>query len=169
MQLTSRHALGLIALLASFLTLGSEGIAMGQSADTASRNKALISASLDAWKAGKGSPFDLLADDATWTIVGNSVVSKTYPNREAFMREVIRPFNARMQEGLRPTAVRGIHAEGDTVVAFFDAKGTARDGKPYENTYAWFLTLREGKVVSASAFFDSVEFNDFWRRVTPAS
>jgi ketosteroid isomerase-like protein len=44
---------------------------------------------------------------------------------------------------------------------------SARDGLPYRNTYSWFLTLREGKIVRASAFFDSLAFNDLWQRVTP--
>jgi uncharacterized protein len=159
----------LIALFAVVMANLSGGAAMAESkSETEAQNKATIEASLDAWKNGKGSPFDLLADDATWTIVGQSVVSKTYGSREAFMREVIRPFNARMRQGLRPTLVRGLHADGDTVVAFFDAAGVARDGKPYTNTYAWFMQLRGGKVVKASAFFDSVTFDEFWRRVTPA-
>jgi ketosteroid isomerase-like protein len=84
------------------------------------------------------------------------------------MREVIQPFNARMRTGLRPTTVRSIHAADDTVIAFFDANGIARDGKPYSNTYAWFLQMRDGKVVNASAFFDSVAFNELWNRVRPA-
>jgi ketosteroid isomerase-like protein len=36
------------------------------------------------------------------------------------------------------------------------------------NTYAWFLDMQDGKAVRVSAFFDSIEFNDFWNRVTPA-
>lgn len=36
------------------------------------------------------------------------------------------------------------------------------------NTYAWFLTLRDGQVVKAIAFFDVLEFNEFWTRVKPA-
>lgn len=52
-------------------------------------------------------------------------------------------------------------------MALFTARGTARDGKPYENTYAWFLALRDDKIMRAFAFFDSVEFNDLWTRVTP--
>ena len=130
------------------------------------RNKAVVQASFDAWRAGTGSPYDLLADDASWTIVGHSAASKTYPSKEAFMSEVIRPFNARMSVGLKPT-LRNIYADGDTVIIFFDANGTARDGKPYGNTYAWFLDMRDGKVVKAFAFFDSVAFNDFWERVKP--
>jgi ketosteroid isomerase-like protein len=132
------------------------------------RNKAAVQAGFDAWSAGTGSPYDLLAEEASWTIAGHSLASKTYPSKEAFMSEVIRPFNARMKVGLKPT-IRNIYAEGDTVIIFFDASGTARDGKPYGNTYAWFLDMRDGKVVKAFAFFDSVVLNEFWQRVTPAA
>jgi ketosteroid isomerase-like protein len=142
-------------------------IAMAQTKDDIeTRNKAVVQASFDAWRAGTGSPYDLLADDASWTIVGHSVASKTYPSKEAFMSEVIRPFNARMSVGLKPT-IRNIYADGDTVIIFFDASGTARDSKPYENTYAWLLDMRDGQVVKAFAFFDSVVFNEFWQRVKP--
>ena len=120
--------------------------AQSAAGDTPGRNKALVQAGLEAWAAGTGSPYDLLADDATWTIVGRSAASKTYQGREAFMREVIRPFNARMRAPLKPV-IRRLYTDGDTVVAFFDAAGTARDGQPYTNTYAWFLQIRGGKIV----------------------
>ena len=129
-------------------------------------NKAVVQASFDAWRTGTGSPFDLLAEDATWTIVGGSVTSRTYESRAAFLEQVIGPFNARMARGLKP-AIRRLYADGDAVIVFFDADGTARDGKPYANTYAWFLDMRAGKIVKAFAFFDSVEFNDLWKRVSP--
>jgi hypothetical protein len=67
------------------------------------------------------------------------------------MREVIRPFNARMSVGLKPTTIRGLHA----------------DGKPCVNTYAWFFDMKDGRFVKASAFYDSVEFNEFWQRAAP--
>jgi len=130
------------------------------------RNKAIVEAKFAAWKDGTGSPFDLLTDDATWTIVGQSLVSKAY-TKDAFLSEVIRPFNARMRDPLRPT-VRSLHADGDAVVIFFDAKGVARDGQPYVNTYAWFFEMRDGRVIRAFAFFDSIVFNDLWKRVAPA-
>jgi hypothetical protein len=60
-----------------------------------------------------------------------------------------------------------MYADGDTVIVFFDASGTARDGKPYANTYSWFLDLRDGKIVKTFAFFDSVAFNELWERVKP--
>jgi hypothetical protein len=156
-----------LAAIAVSIIIITGGTVMAQSkSEIENRNKALVQAGFDAWKAGTGNPFELLAEDASWTIVGNSDASKTYPNREAFLAEVIRPFNARMKQGLKPS-IRGLYADGDAVVIFFDAAGVARDGKPYNNTYAWFFEMRDGKVVKAAAFFDSLEFNDLWRRVKP--
>lgn len=129
-------------------------------------NRAAVGRSFDAWAAGTGSPYDLLAENVTWTITGNSLASKTYGSREAFISEVIRPFNARMSVGLKP-AVRRMYADGDTVIVFFDASGIAKDGAPYTNTYAWFLQLHDGRITHASAFFDSIAFNDLWERVNP--
>ncbi|MFG1951762.1 hypothetical protein [Micromonospora sp. NPDC048830] len=49
----------------------------------------------------------------------------------------------------------------------FDGRGVTVAGTPYENTYAWFLTLRDGKVVDGMAFFDSVAFDELWK-IPPA-
>jgi ketosteroid isomerase-like protein len=132
--------------------------------DIASRNLATVRAGFDAWRAGTGSPYDALAENATWEIVGNSVAARVYTGKEDFLANVIRPFNARMSQRLVPT-IRDIYTDGDTVIVFFDAEGVARDGIPYRNTYAWFLTLNDGQIVRASAFFDSIAFNDLWQRV----
>lgn len=156
----------LIAAFALALTTLTGAHAMPANDPTETRNKTIIEQAFQAWRDRTGGPYDLLADDARWTITGNSIAAKTYPSREAFMSEVIRPFNARMSSPLSPT-IRRLYADGDTVVAFFDAAGTARDGKPYVNTYAWFLRMENGRIAEANAFFDSLVFDDFWRRVTP--
>ena len=134
--------------------------------DIETRNSQAVRKAFASWAAGTGSPFQLLAPEATWTIVGESVVAKTYPDRETFIRDVITPFNARMRSPLVPT-VREVLADAETVVVLFDARAVARDGQPYTNTYAWFLRMRDDKVVSVTAFFDSIAFNDLWRRVSP--
>ena len=79
---------------------------------------------------------------------------------------MIDPFNARMSKPLVPT-VRGIYADGDTVIILFDAEATVRDGKPYFNTYSWYFHMRSGKVEKAVAFFDNRHFDEFWNRVSP--
>jgi uncharacterized protein len=47
--------------------------------------------------------------------------------------------------------------------------GIANDGRPYENSCAWFMRLREGEVIDGTAFYDSISFNDLWTRVRPRS
>jgi uncharacterized protein len=130
------------------------------------QNKALVQASFDRWSAGTGSPFELLVPEADWTIVGSSPLSRTYFTRQDFLEEVIQPFNARMASPLVPS-IRGIYADGDMVIAFFDAAATTRDGQPYHNTYTWYFRMKDSKVVSATAFFDTREFDEFWNRVSP--
>jgi uncharacterized protein len=67
---------------------------------------------------------------------------------------------------LLPT-VRGVYADGDMVIVLFDGAATAKDGKPYRNTYTWSMQTRGGQVVNAIAFFDRIEFTDFWTRLKP--
>lgn len=134
--------------------------------DLETRNKETIRAGFQAWREGTGRVFDLLAEDARWTIEGNSPVSKIYNSRQEFMETVINPFNARLATPIVPT-VRGIYADGDMVIALFDGEGTARDGKPYKNTYSWFMRMRDGQIQEVVGFFDTVEYTDFWTRITP--
>lgn len=159
-QSLRRLAIALLTM-ASVLALPATAVDHGED------NADIVRAAFAAWAAGSGGPYDLLAEDAVWTITGNSLASKTYNSREAFLSEVIRPFNARMRTALKPS-IRSLYRDGDTIIVFFDASGTARDGLPYVNTYAWFLELSKGRIVRANAFFDSVALNDFWMRVKPA-
>jgi ketosteroid isomerase-like protein len=136
---------------------------MGQEA-IETHNKQVVQAAFETWRKGNGSVYDLLAPNAKWTIVGNAPVSRTFANRQEFIDVVITPFNARLSRRLVPS-VRGIYADGDMVIVLWDGVATARDGKPYRNTYSWFLQMRDGKIVNAVAFFDTIEFTDFWKRV----
>ncbi len=132
-----------------------------------SDRKAVVRTAFAEWAAGTGGPFALLAEDARWTIVGNSPVSRTYDSRQEFLDVVIGPFDARMSAPLVPT-VRGLYADGEWVVALFDAEATALDGRPYRNTYSWYLRLVDDAIVEAVAFFDTLEFTDLWERVRPS-
>lgn len=135
---------------------------------TESENKALVAAAFEAWAAGTGNPFDLLTDDATWTITGSNAGAGTFRGKEELFDKTVVPFAARLGTPLVPE-LQLLVAEGDTVVARFEATATANDGSPYRNTYAWFLTMSEGRITEVIAFFDGIEFDDYWNRVTPKS
>jgi ketosteroid isomerase-like protein len=155
------------AVLVAALSLGLEIVMNAAVDDVQARNKQVIAAGFEAWRNGTGSVFDLLTPEASWTIVGNSPVSRTFTSRQEFLDVVIAPLNARFSSRLVPT-VRGIFADGDMVIALFDGHATARDGRPYANTYTWYMKMREGRIVSVIAFFDTIEFTDLWKRIQPA-
>jgi uncharacterized protein len=140
---------------------------MARDFTTEESNKALVQASFDRWRNATGGPFELLVDDAEWTIIGSSPLAKTYRSKQEFIDAVINPFNARMATPLVPT-IRGLYADGDMVIIFFDAEATVRDGRPYRNTYTWYFQIKDARVVKAVAFFDNREFDEFWNRVSAA-
>jgi uncharacterized protein len=123
-----------------------------------------------AWQDGTVPITDLFAADMVWRIEGRSAASRGYGSRQEFVDEVLAPFGARFSAGerFRPVEIRSIHADGDTVVVLWDGHGVANDGLPYDNSYAWFLRMRDGLVVDGTAFFDSTAFDDLWNRVPPA-
>ena len=136
------------------------------SADT---NRQVVRDAFDAWHEGTAPISDLFAPDMVWRIEGRSVVAREYGDAQQFVDEVLGPFGARFTAGerFRPINVRSIHADGDTVIVVWDGRGVANDGQPYENSYAWFMKLRDGKVVDGTAFFDSIALDELWSRVSP--
>jgi len=133
-------------------------------------NRETVRRAFEAWRDGAGTITDLFATEMVWRIAGRSVVSREYGSRQEFVDEVLAPFGARFSSSsdpFRPVTIRSLHADGDTVIVRWDGRGVANDGEPYENSYAWFMEMRDGKVVDGTAFYDSIAFNDLWSRVRP--
>ena len=139
-------------------------------ADDTEANRQTIRAAFEAWQAGTGAIADVFAPDMVWRIEGHSLASREYASRQAFVDEVLAPFAARFARGepFRPVRVRSVHADGDAVVVVWDGRGVANDGRPYANSYAWIMRMRDGQVVDGTAFYDSLSFNDLWTRVPAA-
>lgn len=134
-------------------------------------NRTTIRHAFEAWRDGTGAITDVFAPDIVWRIEGHSLASQEYSDKQRFIEEVLTPFGARFStsEPFRPTTIRSINADRDMVIVLWDGRGIATDGQPYENSYAWFMQLRDGKVVDGTAFYDSISFNDLWTRVLPRS
>ena len=132
-------------------------------------NRELIRRAFQAWQDGVGAIADIFDPDLVWRIEGHSLASREYTSSQEFIDEVLAPFGARFAAGerFRPSHVRSIHADGDTVTVVWDGRGVANDGQLYENSYAWIMRLRDGMVVDGTAFYDSISFNDLWTRIQP--
>jgi ketosteroid isomerase-like protein len=129
-----------------------------------------MTATFEAWRDG-AEPFpQTWADDMVWRLEGHSVASKEYAGKREYIEEFVKPFGARFRRSdrFRPTHIRAVHADGDTVIVLWDGRGIATDGQQYENTYAFFMQMRDGKVIDVTALTDSIALNDLLERVQPA-
>lgn len=132
-------------------------------------NKEIVQAAFERWRQGAAYISDIFSDDLRWTIVGKSFASRTYESKRDFVDGVLHPFAERFASPFRPTVITGVYADGDMVIVMWDGEGVANDNVVYRNTYAWFMTLKDGLVVEGTAFYDSIEFNELWTRVSPKS
>jgi ketosteroid isomerase-like protein len=136
-----------------------------------SSNLDVVADAFHSWADGTGYVSSIFADDMTWEITGKSAVSRKYANTQEFVDEVLRPFGERFStdDPFRPVSIRAIYDDeaNSTVIVLWDGQGTTTAGAVYQNTYAWFMTLSEGKVVDGTAFYDSIAFNELWDDVAP--
>lgn len=120
-------------------------------------DKQLVENAFNQWSKGTGSPFELLADNTQWTIMGPTASAKTY-NLPDFQETVIKPFNQRLATPLKPR-VHDIYHAGDEVIILFEAEATLINGEIYRNSYAWFFTMQQGKVINVRAVLDLNAFD----------
>lgn len=149
--MSARFALCLAAALAAAAPLA---CASGPGPSAAEANAARVRQAFEDWRAGRGSVFDLLAEDVSWTVAGSSPVSGTYASRRDFMANAVAPINARLSTPISPQ-VRSIVAQDDTVVVLWDGSATRFDGLRYENRYAWHMVFADDRIVEVVAFLDT--------------
>lgn len=130
-----------------------------------SSNRNVVDCAFTDWKEGRGSFYDLLTEDGSVTIAGQSPHSGTFGKAE-FLRDRAKPFQARFSTPIVPTHWT-IWAEGDQVIVRWDSKATACDGKPYANSYAFFLAMKDGHATELTMFLDMGAFDDIWNRCRP--
>jgi ketosteroid isomerase-like protein len=133
------------------------------------RNRATMTTAFEASRDGTTPITDIFGPGMTWRIEGHSAASRAYKNKAEFVDEVLAPFGRRFsdRDPFRPVNIRGVYADGDTIIVLWDGRGTTIDDWTYENSYAWFMRLRDDKVVDGIAFYDSISFNALWADVEP--
>ncbi|UDY34509.1 nuclear transport factor 2 family protein [Dermatobacter hominis] len=135
----------------------------------AETNRQLVLDAFERWTEGSAPISDLFADDMRWRVEGNSMAAREYADKATFLGELLGPFGERFAHGerFRPVVIRHVLADADTVAVIWDGTGVANDGVRYDNSYAWILQMRDGAVVDATAFFDSIAFDRLWTRLAP--
>lgn len=138
--------------------------------DETERNRSAVTAAFEAWRDNNAPITAIFAPEMTWQIAGRSEASGSYSNTAEFIEKVLAPFGQRFStaDPFRPVDIGGVFADADTVIVLWDGRGTTIDETTYENSYAWFMRMNDGKVIDGTAFYDSIAFDELWQKVRPA-
>lgn len=127
-----------------------------------SRNAQLVSDIFDEVAKGNGVPFwDACHDDIVWRTIGTGSWSGEFVGKQTIIDEVFRPLNRVLVE--RATIPTRIVDGGNVVVVQARGQNLTRDGKRYDNDYAFVIHFRGNKIARYEEYCDT----DLIARVLP--
>ena len=123
---------------------------------SASENKATVRNNFEQLALGNGAPLlDSLADDVQWTIIGTTVLSRTFDGKQAVIDQLLVPFREALVEGHIHIRVENLLADGDYVVAQGHGEAMTKRGVAYNNTYCWVYRFQGGRIVALTEYLDT--------------
>ena len=103
---------------------------------------------------------ELFADDAVWTVPGESSVAGTYRGRSEIFR-FLSSLRRRTDDTYRSRLIDVLASE-ERAAALYRATGS-REGRELDIDQVLLVTLRDGKVVDVTALpSDPLAFERFW-------
>jgi ketosteroid isomerase-like protein len=96
-----------------------------------------------------------LADDATWTVMGQYSWSRTFRGTDAILNDLLGHVGSLLANRGRTVAHRFI-AEGDYVVVEAKGDNLTKSGMRYDNDYCLVYRLADGKIKEIREYCDSV-------------
>ena len=98
---------------------------------------------------------DSLADDIQWRIIGTTVLSGTSHGKAEVIEKILKPLRARLADGPIVFTIERFIAEGEYVVMQAHGHATAKNGKPYNNTYCIVCRIVDGKLKAMTDYIDT--------------
>ncbi len=102
-----------------------------------------------------GGFFEKVSDDVRWTVMGTHPLAGDYRSKENFLSHSFRRLNPLLKEGV-VLKVKSLLVKDATAVVEMESLSTARNGKPFNNSYCWVTRFdEEGVIVEVRAYVDS--------------
>ena len=118
-------------------------------------SKAVIQAWFDHLARGDvATAMGLMAQDIRYTLIGTSPLSGTFVGMEEVSNKLLGPLFERLEAPIAFT-LRELIAEGERVVALARGHAKGRHG-PYDNTYCFVFSVKDGAIVSLEEYMDTV-------------
>lgn len=99
--------------------------------------------------------FDALAEDIVWTVTGTSPVTGVFRSKQECVEKLILPVQQSMAEPFR-CKIKQIIVEENFAVVLWQGTSMTKSGIPYHQEYCWILELKDKKIISVRAFFDTL-------------
>lgn len=105
---------------------------------------------------------DAMTDDVTWRIVGKpELLSAAGVHNKEQIARVFHGMLGQLKNGLQMT-VKGAIAEGDKVAVEAESYGELQNGRIYNNTYHFLMTIRDGKICDVREYLDTQHVFATW-------
>ena len=119
-----------------------------------SPNAQLVSDIFEHVAKGDGMPFwEACHDDVVWRTIGQGSWSGEFVGKQTIIDEIFRPLSRALVE--RATIPTRLIDGGDVIVLQARGKNLTRDGKRYDNDYAFVIHFRDGKISKYEEYCDT--------------
>jgi len=99
--------------------------------------------------------FARVSDRVRWTVMGTHPLAGEYLSKQDFLERNFARLNRLLRDGSASLEVQGILVDGDVAVVEMKGRGTALNGKPFDNVYCWIARFENGIITEVTAYVDS--------------
>lgn len=119
-----------------------------------SSNAQLVTAIFEELSKGNGAPFwEACHDDVVWRTIGDGSWSGEFAGKQTIIDEIFRPLSRCLVE--RATIPIRVIDGGDVVVVQARGRNLTRDGRRYDNDYAFVIHFSEGRIARYEEYCDT--------------
>jgi len=119
-----------------------------------SPNAQLVSDIFEQVARGNGAPFwEACHEDVVWRTIGSGSWSGEFAGKQTIIDEIFRPLNRALVS--RATIPSRVIDGGDVVVVQARGRNVTRDGRRYDNDYAFVIHFRDGKIARYEEYCDT--------------
>ena len=98
----------------------------------------------------------LLSEDAAWIPQARDMPGAgEYRGRNVIVDTFLKPIRAMFAPGSPSNRILSLASNGELVLVETHGTGHLKDGRPYDNRYAWAFEIRDGKVAMIREYLDS--------------
>ena len=93
---------------------------------------------------------------ASWIVRSDGIPGAgVHSGRDYIIDEFLAPVRDLFEPGDPKIYVDRVFGKGDLVAVQSKSLGTMRNGKKYENYYAWILVFKDGKIIELNEYMDT--------------